>query len=222
MLDERLTKVAAYIKGGTLVDIGSDHAYLPIYAIKNNIVQNAICGEVVKGPFDSTVENIKSHALKDRIEARFGSGLEIVNHDDDIDSITICGMGGPLIADILKSGFKNVKGKPRLVLQPNTYSYPVRKALVDLGYSIIEETVIRNGRHFYEILVAEAGHAFYDEKTLMFGPVNLQKREQAFIQKLERELEHQKRILANLEINSGNQEKINEIRENIYLLEEVL
>lgn len=222
MLDERLTKVASYIKGKMLVDIGSDHAYLPIYAVKNNFVQRAVCGEVVKGPFDSTVENIRFHDLTDKIEARLGSGLEIVSHDDNIDSITICGMGGPLIADILKNGFQNVKGMPRLVLQPNTHSYPVRKILVALGYSLIEETVIRNGHHFYEILVAEEGNAVYDEKKLMFGPINLQKRETSFIQKLERELDHQKRILSNLEINSANQEKINEIRENVNLLEEVL
>ncbi len=222
MLDERLTKVAAYIKGNTLVDIGSDHAYLPIYAIKNKIIQYAICGEVVKGPFDSTVENIRAHGLTDNIEARFGSGLEIVTDEDDVDTITICGMGGPLIADILKSGFENVNGKPRLILQPNIYSYPVRKTLLDLGYLVADETVIRDGRHFYEVIVAESGKAAYDEKSLMFGPINIRKREDAFIQKLNRELEHQKNILVNLEINSGNREKLDEIRENIKLLEEVL
>ncbi|WP_411844296.1 tRNA (adenine(22)-N(1))-methyltransferase [Salinicoccus sp. HZC-1] len=222
MLDQRLKKVATYIAGNTLVDIGSDHAYLPIYAVKNNIAARAICGEVVKGPYDSTVENIKSHALSDKIEARFGSGLEVVSHEDEIDTITICGMGGPLISDILNSGFENVNGKPRLVLQPNTHSYPIRKTLVNLGYSITDETVIRNGRHFYEIIVAEEGDAFYDEKALMFGPVLLEKRESAFIEKLDRELEHQKRILANLEINSANQEKIQEVREKVNLLEEVL
>lgn len=222
MLDDRLKKVASYIEGGTLLDIGSDHAYLPIYAVKNGIVQNAICGEIVKGPYDSTVENIQAHGLADKIEARFGSGLEVVSEDDDIDSITICGMGGPLIADILSGGIENVSGMPRLVLQPNTYSYPVRRVLRDMGYAISDETVLRHGRHFYEIIVAERGEASYDEKALMFGPVNLTKREDAFIRKQERELEHQKRILANLEINSANQEKMNEIREIIDLLEEVL
>lgn len=222
MLDERLKKIADHIKGNILVDIGSDHAYLPIYAIKNNIVTHAICGEIVKGPFDSTIKNIETHSLTEKIEARFGSGLEVLTHEDDIDTITICGMGGPLIADILKSGFKNVKDRPRLILQPNIYSYPVRKTLADSGYSIIDETVIKDGRHFYEIIVAEDGDADYDKKDLTFGPVNLQKREMVFMQKLEREREHQKRILANLEINSGNQEKINEIREFINLLEEVL
>ncbi|WP_017548835.1 tRNA (adenine(22)-N(1))-methyltransferase [Salinicoccus carnicancri] len=222
MLDDRLKKVASYIEGDTLVDIGSDHAYLPIYAVKNRIVQKAICGEIVKGPYDSTVENIQAHGLADRIEARFGSGLKIVSEDDDIDSITICGMGGPLIADILRTGFENVSGMPRLILQPNTYSYPVRRTLQEIGYEITDETVLRHGRHFYEIIVAERGESSYDEKALMFGPVNLTKRGDAFIRKQERELEHQKRILANLEINSANQDKMNEIRKIIDLLEEVL
>lgn len=222
MLDDRLKKVASFIEGDTFLDIGSDHAYLPIYAVKNRIVQKAICGEVVKGPYESTVENIRIHGLADRIEARFGSGLEVVSGDDDIDSITICGMGGPLIADILRSGFKNVNGKPRLVLQPNTYSYPVRRVLQEMGYTITDETVLRHGRHYYEIIVADQGEASYDEKALMFGPVNLRRREDAFIQKQERELEHQRRILANLEVNSAKHGKMDEIREIIDLLEEVL
>lgn len=50
-INKRLTKVSEYLNHNKLADIGSDHAYLPIYAIQNNLVKEAIAGEVVKGPF---------------------------------------------------------------------------------------------------------------------------------------------------------------------------
>ncbi|MEZ2457175.1 tRNA (adenine(22)-N(1))-methyltransferase TrmK [Salinicoccus roseus] len=222
MLDARLQKVSEFIVGEKLLDIGSDHAYLPIEAIRNGAVRQAICGEVVKGPFDSTVNNIRREGMEDLIEARFGSGLEVVSQDDAVDTVTICGMGGPLIAEILEGGLHNLGGQPRLVLQANTYTYPIRKVLATSGYHIIDETVIRDGRHFYEIIVAEPGSSNYDEKQLIFGPIFLEKREQAFIEKLERELEHQRNIYGKLKQNSSNTEKIDEVADTINALKEVL
>ncbi|WP_020008441.1 tRNA (adenine(22)-N(1))-methyltransferase [Salinicoccus albus] len=222
MLDNRLETVSTYIKGTVLADIGSDHAYLPIFAIKNKMTNRAICGEVVKGPYESTKENIRRNELTDLIEARLGAGLEILTQNDNIDTITICGMGGPLIAEILTSGFDHVKGKPRLVLQPNTYSFPLRNALVGLGYKIMDETVVQEGAHFYEIIVAEPGYENYTEKDLKFGPILLHKRENAFMEKLKREVAHQRRILYNLETHSKNDSKVEETKRKIQLIEEVL
>ncbi|MFC3418089.1 tRNA (adenine(22)-N(1))-methyltransferase [Salinicoccus hispanicus] len=222
MLDARLQKVLDFITGERLLDIGSDHAYLPIEAVGKGIVQYAICGEVVKGPYESTVRNIEKENMTDRIEARFGSGLEVARPEDAVDTVTICGMGGPLIADILQTGFNHLGGVPRLVLQANTYTYPIRKALVSLGYEIIEETIIQDGHHFYEIIVAEAGDADYDEAELTFGPILLQKREAAFTLKLERELEHQQNIYRNLKNNSSNIQRLEEVSDTINALKEVL
>ena len=50
-INKRLMKVSEYLNHHKLADIGSDHAYLPIYAIQNGLIKEAIAGEVVKGPF---------------------------------------------------------------------------------------------------------------------------------------------------------------------------
>src|SRR5699024_4951908 len=92
----------------------------------------------------------------------------------------------------------------------------------EMGYTITDETVLRHGRHYYEIIVADQDEAFYDEKALMFGPVNLRRREDAFIQQQERELEHQRRILANLDVNYTKHRNMDEISEILGVLEEVL
>lgn len=223
MLDERLKRVSEYIKGGTLVDIGSDHAYLPIEAYKNKIISRAICGEVVEGPYQSTIRNIKENNLNHKIEARLGSGLTILN-GESVDTITICGMGGPLIADILRDGFKNVGNKPRMILQANTYMYPVRKVVSKLGYTITDEVVLKDGRHFYEIVVCDYLNeaSDYNEKELKFGPVNLMNPTEAFMNKLKWELEHHQRILKGIENTNKNKDKVKELSLKIRERQEVL
>src|SRR5690625_5152659 len=139
MIDERLKYAANHIRSGVLADIGSDHAYLPIYAVREGMIDKAICGEVVQGPYEPTVKNIEAYGLEGKIEARLGDGLNILTPDDDVDTITICGMGGPLIASILTEGFGNVQGHPRLVLQANNYMYPLRQAVDGLNYRIVHE-----------------------------------------------------------------------------------
>ena len=111
------------LKEGTLADIGSDHAYLPIYAIQNKICNSAIAGEVIKGPYKAALNNVAENNLGDSIEVRLGDGLAVINHDDEIDNITICGMGGPLIAKILKRRSRKISTSPKTYFteqHPNT------------------------------------------------------------------------------------------------------
>ncbi|MCD2136865.1 tRNA (adenine(22)-N(1))-methyltransferase [Salinicoccus halitifaciens] len=223
MIDERLKYAANHIKGEILVDIGSDHAYLPIYAIREGMAGGAICGEVAEGPYEATLKNIASYGMEEKIEARLGDGLHILTPDDEVDTITICGMGGPLIARILTGGFENVGGHPRLVLQANNHMYPLRQAVDNLNYRIVHEKVLKLGKHFYEIIVCD-----YDEnrkrmsqKELHFGPLNLVEREEAFLKKIKWEYDHQKRIFESID-GGRNPDKKEEIKSKIKLLEEVL
>lgn len=103
-LNNRLTTVSRFLKQGTIADIGSDHAYLPIYAIQNHLCECGIAGEVIQGPFQAAVKNVAANHLVERIDVRLGDGLSVIHPEDVIDNITICGMGGPLIAKILKDG----------------------------------------------------------------------------------------------------------------------
>lgn len=223
MIDERLQYVSNYIIGDKMVDIGSDHAYLPIYSIQNNIVKSAICGEVVEGPYHSTLKNIDVYRMTDKIEARLGDGLKVLSTEDTVDTITICGMGGPLIASIIKEGFDNVSGHPRLVLQANNYTHPIRKTVTDLDYKITHEKVLKIGKRYYEVIVFDYDGEKVDltEKELTFGPVNLSVRDDDFIGKVEWEHDHMVKIYNG--INSDKSiDKKEEVKSKIKLLEEVL
>ena len=167
-INKRLTKVSEYLNHNKLADIGSDHAYLPIYAIQNNLVKEAIAGEVVKGPFLSAQKNTELHGLSKSIEIKLGDGLEVVN--DTVDVITICGMGGPLIAQILDEGKEKLIHYPDLILQANIHALPIRQVLQKLGYNIEAEQLIKDKKHIYEIIVAKKGKMQLSENELKFGP----------------------------------------------------
>lgn len=223
MLDERLNTVLNYVEGPTLLDIGSDHAYLPIQALKENIIKHAICGEVVEGPFTSSRKNVAHHNYTNEIEVRLGDGLEVVKQTDQIDTISICGMGGPLIASILEKGLQTINQRPKIVVQANTYTYPIRKILQAFNYTILNEKVVKDKHHYYEIIVAELSdeQINYTEQELKFGPVFLKRRDELFIDMLRRELEHQQRIEAQMRLGSSL-DNIKQIELKISELKEVI
>lgn len=155
-LSKRLAKVAEYVpKGARLADIGSDHAYLPAYLALNHMIDYGIAGEVVKGPYDNAVQEIKDEDLEGIIYPRLADGLDAIKATDQIDTITICGMGGTLIRKILNNGEAKLQNHPLLILQPNVGSDLLRQWLFEHHYQITNEDIIDEDHHIYEIIVAK-------------------------------------------------------------------
>ncbi|MCS4485545.1 tRNA (adenine(22)-N(1))-methyltransferase [Staphylococcus americanisciuri] len=189
-INRRLQKVSEYIIGDQLADIGSDHAFLPMYALEQGQIQSAIAGEVIPGPYKAAVTSVERHGYQNHIDIRLGNGLTILNPETDhVDTITICGMGGPLIAKILNEGFKHVPYRPRFVLQSNIQSEPIRQFLQSNGYQIVTETLIKERAHIYEIIVADAGSMTLSSRDLKFGPFLHPQPSKLFVEKWTREIE---------------------------------
>ncbi|HET2700900.1 TPA: tRNA (adenine(22)-N(1))-methyltransferase TrmK, partial [Streptococcus pneumoniae] len=105
MISKRLELVASFVsQGAILLDVGSDHAYLPIELVERGQIKSAIAGEVVEGPYQSAVKNVEAHGLKEKIQVRLANGLAAFEETDQVSVITIAGMGGRLIARILEEG----------------------------------------------------------------------------------------------------------------------
>ncbi|HJG55883.1 tRNA methyltransferase [Staphylococcus arlettae] len=222
-INQRLKKVSEYIKGDYLADIGSDHAYLPIYAIENNLTARAIAGEVIRGPFDASVKNVRAHGLESVISVELGDGLTVIKTDNAITSITICGMGGPLITKILRAGQEKLTNRPRLILQSNIQSQPIRVLLQQLNYTIVDEVLMTEKGHTYEIIVADYSPEIKNLSLLelKFGPILLSQKSELFYQKWERELTALEHILTQLN-QTTHRERITEIENEIQMIKEVL
>ncbi|CAM3927008.1 tRNA (adenine(22)-N(1))-methyltransferase [Mesobacillus thioparans] len=228
-LSDRLNAVANNIpEGARLADIGSDHAYLPCYVVKKGTVPKAIAGEVANGPFQSALEQVKEEDLTDWITVRKGDGLEVIE-PGEVDCITIAGMGGTLISSILEKGKSKLEGVSRLVLQPNVGSFAVRRWLIDNGWELISEEILKEDGKIYEILIAEKGeplNAYHEinlENGILFGPFLLRDRSAVFIEKWNAEVKNWQRILKQLDGAVQNDEtdgKRKELKKKLEMAEE--
>lgn len=175
-LTPRLLAAARYArKGGSIADIGTDHAYLPIWLVSNGISKTALACDVRKGPLDRAIENIKAAGLENRIQTGLADGLSGVESFSP-DDIFLCGMGGELIVSIIeKAPFVRSEGK-RLILQPMTHAEIVRRFLSLNGFSITDEAIVsEKGNKLYQIIVATFTGSLYelDEVQLILGPLNI-------------------------------------------------
>lgn len=227
-LSIRLQKAAEFVpQAARLADIGSDHAYLPVALMLQNKISYAIAGEVVVGPYESAKRQVAKNGLEEKIDVRLADGLEAVDLSDQVSAITICGMGGVLIRDILQRGKENnrLSGNERLILQPNVGERQLRQWLVNEGYTITAETIIEENNKIYEIIVAEnfLDKTDYSDRELFFGPVLLVEKNPVFIEKWQHKLIKTENILNCLRQSDQDvSEKIREVEQEIEWIKEVL
>ncbi|MFW8051877.1 tRNA (adenine(22)-N(1))-methyltransferase [Vagococcus fluvialis] len=227
-LSKRLHRAGEFVpEGSKLADIGSDHAYLPAYLVMNKKIISAIAGEVVEGPYQSAKNLVAELNLSSVIDVRKGDGLAVVDPKDDVTAVSICGMGGALIRDILDRGLKgnHLTGKETLILQPNIGEPTLRTWLVNHSYHIIQEDIIRENEKTYEIIVAEkvSEKVALSEKELLFGPLLLKQQGDVFLDKWQHELKQFHNILTQLEKSTKDvSDKIAEVEQKIEFVKEVL
>ncbi|MGY2135808.1 tRNA (adenine(22)-N(1))-methyltransferase [Pseudomonas reactans] len=200
-LSLRLERVAANVPAGArLADIGSDHGYLPVALMRRGLITAAVAGEVATTPFHAAQRTVRDNGLEHQISVRLADGLAAIEAHDSITAISVCGMGGETIRDILEGGKRHLSGQERLILQPNGGEQPLRQWLMDNGYSILSEELLRENRFYYEIIVAERAEAVvYTAEQLYFGPLQLQARSPVFIAKWQRMLRQKHKTLASFE-----------------------
>jgi tRNA (adenine22-N1)-methyltransferase len=193
----RLERVAAHVPAGArLADIGSDHGYLPVALMRRGVIAAAVAGEVALTPFRAAERTVRESGHAPGIKVRLADGLAAIEPHDRITAISLCGMGGETIRDILDSGKARLSGQERLILQPNGGEQPLRQWLMDNGYRILCEEVLRENRFDYEIIVAErTGPVVYSAEELYFGPLQMQVRSPAFLVKWQRMLRLKQKTL---------------------------
>ncbi len=144
-LDTRLRAAADMVPSGArLADIGSDHAYLPIALCLEGKIEYALASDINEGPVMSAVANIAKNGLTDRIKVIRADGLDKAC-DFAPDCITILGMGGELIVNIIERAEWVRNENITLVLQPMTHGENLAKYLAEQGFCVLDEFIVCDG-----------------------------------------------------------------------------
>ena len=174
-----------------IADIGSDHGYLIKIAFDNHLIDYAYAIDNKKGPINSCKNNLKEYK---NVSYFLSDGLDDV--DESIDCVIIAGMGGMLIISILEKNKDKLKNIKRLILQANRDEYLLRKYLVENGFYIQDEKIIKEDNKYYEIDCFEKGYEEYDFNDLYFGKILMKNKDDVFIEKWNNKYQKYKNIKA--------------------------
>lgn len=220
-ISKRLKTIATQVKYRSIIDIGTDHGYVPIYLCQLDKVDYAIAADINSGPLEKATQNINQYKFANKITTVLSNGFQSI--DRVVDTAVIAGMGGNLIIDILKSNYTD-KLK-QIVVQPQLDIYDVRKFLHTIGFSIDNEEMIIEQNKYYNIISAIKGYEQYDkEQYYEFGKILIEKKSSVLKENIVNKIRKYDIIIKELSNKGGiNATKRQEhLKKEIYYLEEVL
>ncbi len=157
-LGGRLLSVAGFVRqGAVFADIGTDHAHLPIFLLKNGKISRAVCSDINKGPLSLAVANVTEAGFSDCVDFVLTDGAASLTPYCATD-YAICGMGGELIADIISRAEQLKNPDINLILQPMTKQSTLRKFLASEGFTVTDEAYSTDeGKHYVCMLCSYTG-----------------------------------------------------------------
>ena len=154
-LTDRLLKIASLVtEGKRVADIGTDHGYIPVYLLNQGKVPYAILADVNKGPLENARGEVRHNKLLDKVDLRLGSGIEVLEKGE-VDEVIIAGMGGILISELLEAKLEVAHSVDKLILQPMQAQNELRKYLLNNGFEILNEVLVKEDFRIYEIIIAK-------------------------------------------------------------------
>ncbi len=191
---KRLKRIVELIDyNSKVLDIGTDHGYVPIYLINERKTNIADCSDVADGPINIAKRNIKKYDLNLEINVFKSDGLKEIPNISKYDTFIIAGMGGKLISNILMQKKINQK----LILHPTNNDLNLRKTLQKLNYKITHEEILKEGKIYNLIIKAEKKKfvSKLSKRKLFMGPKLIKSFDPEVFEFYERKNEHLKSIL---------------------------
>ena len=215
-LSKRLRALADMVSPGyRLADIGTDHAYIPIWLAGQGRIREAVAVDVNPGPLERAKQHIREAGLEEQISTRISDGFSALA-PGEADSAVIAGMGGPLMIRILREGAGTVQSLKECILQPQSEIEKVRAFLLEEGFSFIREDMVEEDGKYYPMMsvrppsaaaagepAAQSGPGWTDAE-LRYGKLLLEGRHPVLREYLEKELRIKKDIIRNLEKNGSD------------------
>lgn len=153
-LDGRLALAASFVPAGSVIcDVGTDHAYLPIWLIQNGVCPRALACDINEGPLQSARTHARAAGCADKITFYRADGLNGIDlAAEGVQTVLICGMGGELIARIwTECAYSRTRGV-RAILQPMSSAEDLRTSLAERGYCIEDERLAEAAGRIYSCL----------------------------------------------------------------------
>ncbi|HBG5927029.1 TPA: SAM-dependent methyltransferase [Clostridioides difficile] len=205
-LTDRLLKIASLVSDGKkIADIGTDHGYIPVYLLKEGKVPFAVLADVNKRPLDNAHKEVIQNNLLDKVDLRLGSGIEILEIGE-VEEVIIAGMGGILISELLEAKKEVAHNVEKLILQPMQAQEELRYYLLNNGYEILEEVLVREDFRIYEIIVAKytgKNTIIEDEIYYEVGIKLLENKDSLFNDFIEKKIKTYSSIVNKLEGKNG-------------------
>ena len=226
-LTDRLLKISSFVTPGKRVaDIGTDHGYIPVYLLKNEIIPFAILADINKGPLENARSEVRHSGLLEKTDLRLGSGIEVLEKGE-VDEIIIAGMGGALIADLLETKKEVAHSAEKLILQPMQNQEELRKYLLNNGYEIMEEVLENEDFRIYEIMTARytgENNSPSDEIYYEVGEKLLENKNELFNEFIEKKIKTNKAIVESLKLNENENtiKRRKEVEKKLEKLEKML
>ncbi len=219
--------------GDTMADIGTDHAYIPIYLVQNQRVSGAIAMDIGKGPLLRASEHIEKYHLGAYIQTRLSDGAEQLTAGE-VSSVVIAGMGGGLMQKILSRSEEVFHSAKEIILQPQSEIEQTRRFLTDNGYRIHAENMVwEDGKYYPMMRVSyitqkQDGENLYENAAdidYLYGAYLLKEKNPVLRSYLEKEQDTVTKIIQKLESVSQKSEvedRLNELNEQLLRTKQAL
>ncbi len=166
-LSKRLQAVANLVTAGyTVADIGTDHAYIPIYLVEKQLSPRVVAMDVNAGPLERAREHIRECGLAADIQLRLSNGFERLC-PKETDAAVIAGMGGGLVMKILREHWDVTCSLKECILQPQSEIEKVRAFLLEEGFLFMQEDMVLDDGKYYPMMKVKP-----PKKNGPAGPVN--------------------------------------------------
>lgn len=216
----RLLTVAKMVKESDAVaDIGTDHAYVPVYLVLNGMTKSALAMDINKGPLMRADENINRFSLQEKITTRLSDGLKELKNGE-ADTVIIAGMGGVLINSIIDCDKDRLNSVKHYILQPMTALEETRKYLEQNGFKIIDEKLAKEDNKIYTVICAVPGEMKIEKEINYYiGQCLIDNRDEILPELLDGKIYEYEKAISSMK-NTDNEETIKKAHHYTYLLSE--
>lgn len=191
-LSNRLKKIAELVDfGATVIDVGTDHGYVPNFLCEKKISSDIIATDISKNSLEKSIELTKKMGNEKFIRNILANGIVKKNRDN----IIIAGLGGIQIAEIILNSIEISKSAKKLILQPMQKTNILRRELNNMGFEIIDEEIIFEDDRYFEIIIAKFNgkKKSLDELDFYFSKSLINKKDKVYLAYLsERKVELEK------------------------------